>query len=283
MGWRTKRSEFESRQGQEFSLLHIIQTGSGVHPTSYPMGTRSFFPGSNVAGMWRWPLTSTSCPTSRKSGSIYTFTPPYVFMAWCLIKRRDIFLPLLSSYYKYTHSCEVRVLTIHFGPNIKQLMCFNIGSHCYEGHCWIALLYKFSSNSLHMWTWTRPNWLGAQTYLKIIYMCVFLTSCFYLKLVSETVICLLLQVEQTELGPNNTASTYVRTWKIKMNLTCICRRPQNTLETTEGLAGWTTYHLHEINKEFAHMFQSAQLGQHSYLDSHCHRRNKKTTTTSIVE
>jgi hypothetical protein len=33
-GW-----EFESRQGQKFSLLHIVQTGSGVHPTSYKMGT----------------------------------------------------------------------------------------------------------------------------------------------------------------------------------------------------------------------------------------------------
>jgi hypothetical protein len=31
--------EFESQQGQKFSLLHIVQTGSGVHPTSYKMGT----------------------------------------------------------------------------------------------------------------------------------------------------------------------------------------------------------------------------------------------------
>jgi hypothetical protein len=31
--------EFESREGQKFSLLHIVQTGSGVHPTSYKMGT----------------------------------------------------------------------------------------------------------------------------------------------------------------------------------------------------------------------------------------------------
>jgi hypothetical protein len=31
--------------GQEFSLLHVVQTGSGVHPTSYPMGTGGLFPG----------------------------------------------------------------------------------------------------------------------------------------------------------------------------------------------------------------------------------------------
>jgi hypothetical protein len=27
------------RWGQEFSLLHVVQTGSVVHPTSYSMGT----------------------------------------------------------------------------------------------------------------------------------------------------------------------------------------------------------------------------------------------------
>jgi hypothetical protein len=36
--------------GQEFSLLHVVQTGSGVHPTSYPMGTRGSFPGGKAAG-----------------------------------------------------------------------------------------------------------------------------------------------------------------------------------------------------------------------------------------
>jgi hypothetical protein len=37
-------SEFESLYGQKFSLLHVVQTGSGVHPTSYPMGTTAVFP-----------------------------------------------------------------------------------------------------------------------------------------------------------------------------------------------------------------------------------------------
>jgi hypothetical protein len=35
---------FESRQGTKFSLLHIVQTCSGVHPTSYKMGTGASFP-----------------------------------------------------------------------------------------------------------------------------------------------------------------------------------------------------------------------------------------------
>jgi hypothetical protein len=30
--------------GQEFSLLHVVQTGFRVNPTSYPMGTGESFP-----------------------------------------------------------------------------------------------------------------------------------------------------------------------------------------------------------------------------------------------
>jgi hypothetical protein len=52
--------EFRVRvpEGQEFTLLHVVQTGSGVHPTSYPMGTGGPFPGGKAAGAWSWPLTS---------------------------------------------------------------------------------------------------------------------------------------------------------------------------------------------------------------------------------
>jgi hypothetical protein len=50
MGWRTKGSEFESPSGQEFSLLYVVQAGSGANPASYPMGTAGSFPGGNVAG-----------------------------------------------------------------------------------------------------------------------------------------------------------------------------------------------------------------------------------------
>jgi hypothetical protein len=53
MGRTTEGSEFESRQGQEFSLLHVVQTGSGVPPTSHPMGTGGSFPGGKAAGVWR--------------------------------------------------------------------------------------------------------------------------------------------------------------------------------------------------------------------------------------
>jgi hypothetical protein len=62
-----------------FSLLHIIQTGSGVHPTSNKMGTRSSFTGVKRQGR----EADHSPPTSAevKKMWIYTFTSPYVFMA----------------------------------------------------------------------------------------------------------------------------------------------------------------------------------------------------------
>jgi hypothetical protein len=45
-GW----SEFEPRQSQEYSLLHVVQTGSGIHRASYPTCTEGSFPGDTVAG-----------------------------------------------------------------------------------------------------------------------------------------------------------------------------------------------------------------------------------------
>jgi hypothetical protein len=38
-GWTTEETKFQSRLSQEFSILHVVQTGSEVHPTSYSMGT----------------------------------------------------------------------------------------------------------------------------------------------------------------------------------------------------------------------------------------------------
>jgi hypothetical protein len=40
-----------------FSLHHCIQTGSGAHPASYPVGTGGSFPDGKAAGVWSWQLT----------------------------------------------------------------------------------------------------------------------------------------------------------------------------------------------------------------------------------
>jgi hypothetical protein len=50
-GLDDQRSEFESQWEQEFSLLHVVQNGSGVHPTSYPMDTGDSFSGVKAVGV----------------------------------------------------------------------------------------------------------------------------------------------------------------------------------------------------------------------------------------
>jgi hypothetical protein len=71
----------ESLVLSQFSIpaLHIVQTGSRVHSTSYPMGTGVSFPG--VKRQER--EADHSHPTSAevKKMWIYTCTPLYVFMA----------------------------------------------------------------------------------------------------------------------------------------------------------------------------------------------------------
>jgi hypothetical protein len=41
---------FNSRQGQDFSQLHSVYTGSGADQTTYPMGTGDFFFRDKAAG-----------------------------------------------------------------------------------------------------------------------------------------------------------------------------------------------------------------------------------------
>jgi hypothetical protein len=53
-----------------FSLHHRVQTGSGTHPASYPMGTRGSFLGNKAAGALSWPLASIQCQGQRMRGAI---------------------------------------------------------------------------------------------------------------------------------------------------------------------------------------------------------------------
>jgi hypothetical protein len=48
---RLRGSKLESRRSEYFSLLRIVQTGSGAHPAFYSMGSRGFFPGDKYAGV----------------------------------------------------------------------------------------------------------------------------------------------------------------------------------------------------------------------------------------
>jgi hypothetical protein len=63
----------------KFSFLFIIQTGSGVHPASYPMDTRARSPG--VKQEKREDHHSPPTSAEVKKMWIYTSIPPHVFMA----------------------------------------------------------------------------------------------------------------------------------------------------------------------------------------------------------
>jgi hypothetical protein len=39
-------------------IFLLIQTSSGVHPASYPVGTGGSFPEGKAARAWSWPLTT---------------------------------------------------------------------------------------------------------------------------------------------------------------------------------------------------------------------------------
>jgi hypothetical protein len=72
-----------------FSLHHSVQTGSGAHPASYPMGIQGSYLGSKAAGAWKYH----SLPTRAKVKNAwsYTVTPQQLFLEWYLVTNRDNF------------------------------------------------------------------------------------------------------------------------------------------------------------------------------------------------
>jgi hypothetical protein len=50
-GLMPEGSQFEFWQQKQYSLLHIIQTTSGIHTASYTMGTKGSFLGGEAAKM----------------------------------------------------------------------------------------------------------------------------------------------------------------------------------------------------------------------------------------
>jgi hypothetical protein len=73
-----ERSEFEYRKGQQFSLLHVVQTGSAVHPASCTMDNGDFFLGVKRQGR----EADYSPPTSSEVMKMWICISalPYTFM-----------------------------------------------------------------------------------------------------------------------------------------------------------------------------------------------------------
>jgi hypothetical protein len=79
-----------------FSLQHHVQTGSGAHPASYPIGGRSYFPGVRRARR----EADNSPPSSAevKNAWRYTSTPPICLHCVVLVKHKDNFTFYINYY-----------------------------------------------------------------------------------------------------------------------------------------------------------------------------------------
>jgi hypothetical protein len=83
MGWMIRGSS--PGVAGNFSLHHRVQTGSGAHPASYPLGTTGFFPGGKSGRGVKLITELHLVPRSKNEWS-YTSTPQYAFMAWFSVK-----------------------------------------------------------------------------------------------------------------------------------------------------------------------------------------------------
>jgi hypothetical protein len=114
------RGSISSRSRIIFFLIHSVQTGSGTHPASCPMGIRDYYPGDKTARPWSWPLISIWC--RWQDWRSYASTLPYVFMAWCLINYAQgqiyhLYLCIVST--SWTHFVSYQGIFVQCG------FCFN--------------------------------------------------------------------------------------------------------------------------------------------------------------
>jgi hypothetical protein len=73
-----------------FSFHHRVQNGSGVHPTSYRIGTRGSFPEVKAGWAWSWPLTYMYCRGQECTES-YLHSPNTPSWRGVQLKHRGIF------------------------------------------------------------------------------------------------------------------------------------------------------------------------------------------------
>jgi hypothetical protein len=73
-----KKITIEFLYWQDFSLLRVVQTGSGAHPASNPTGIGGSFPGVKAAGEKSSPLTSNLCRVQEYMD--LNFQSPYIFI-----------------------------------------------------------------------------------------------------------------------------------------------------------------------------------------------------------
>jgi len=94
LGYGLNDRRFESRQGLGiFLLITASRPALGIHPASYPTGTRDSFPGIKRPEHEAEHLPPSSI--EAKNAWRYTSTPQYAFTAWCSVKAQRQFYLLL--------------------------------------------------------------------------------------------------------------------------------------------------------------------------------------------
>jgi hypothetical protein len=115
--------------------FHNVQVSSRVHTTSCTVAAGDLFHGKTT-GVWVRQLAPSSADVKNEWS--YTFTFPYVFMAWCLIKRISILSNTTYRQRKPHRKVAVRFLgaessidsennTRHFSTPVKGFNPENVG------------------------------------------------------------------------------------------------------------------------------------------------------------
>jgi hypothetical protein len=80
------RNSIPLMEGEWIYLGDHVETVARTHPASYPMGTGHL----SQKVKWLGREADHLPPSNAEDKSVwsYTYTPSFVFMAWCLIKRR---------------------------------------------------------------------------------------------------------------------------------------------------------------------------------------------------
>jgi hypothetical protein len=91
---RFEESSLDSQEGTgDFSFLHSLQTGSGAHPTAYPVGTGIYFPpgGGGLKRSGRETHHSICGSAETVNARSFTSAPSYIFITGCSVEHRDNF------------------------------------------------------------------------------------------------------------------------------------------------------------------------------------------------
>jgi hypothetical protein len=149
-------------RGGNFSLHCWVQTGSGAHPASYPLGIR----GSFLGVKWLDHEAGHSLPTSAQVRNAWSYmsTPPYilmagvqqskgyVFMAWCLVKIRDNSTSTCSG---FLFHINYRTSVCHYFPvRLRCIICEICENEEDFGLCLVAI-YTDRLNNLFSSTFSH--------------------------------------------------------------------------------------------------------------------------------